>query len=81
MITVDAAKKLWCPMARCDGNNRHWGSSDANNERSAAPISACVADNCMMWQWTGDRALTECDGQGQGCKYSPTGYCGLTHKK
>lgn len=45
-MTEEEAKTKWCPYARLDGNNRHWGSGG-----DAAPISRCVASACMAWRW------------------------------
>lgn len=51
--TEEEAKTKWCPMVRCEGDNRHWGSPT-----QAAPISACVGSGCMMWRDCGPKHET-----------------------
>lgn len=65
-MTEEEAETKWCPMARSDGNNRHWGSENH--------IGACIASECMAWRWMTKPSAVE----GTGIK--PAGYCGLAGK-
>jgi hypothetical protein len=78
----DDAKKLWCPMVRCDAgsddsglNRTHiYGSTKAS---SGEPWSRCITSQCMMW-----RGRLRCDTHavtGEQDTYED-GYCGIAGK-
>ena len=74
-MTVEEAKKKWCPMIRpilthdSDGNRYY-----TNNRLALKELTNCIASDCMMWRWYGYGA--EVDGK-YDSSYPIEGCCGL----
>ena len=50
IVTIEAAKKMWCPMARVHDLK----ANPAYNREIRGTVSdgsMCVADECMMFVW------------------------------
>lgn len=65
-MTLDEAKKLWCPFVR----EEILPGKPFNGQPN------CIASECMAWRW-----ITENTPDGRGIQASKTeGYCGLAGK-
>ena len=62
-MTLEEAKKKWCPMARVVEVNADEGALYGPFNRYHTSVSShlaspdcqqarCLADDCMMWRWT-----------------------------
>lgn len=53
--TEEEAKKCWCPLARAAVSDDHQSANFGDNLMRGRSSMACIASECMAWQWSGYR--------------------------